>query len=878
MYSPLRTLVLIFLAIVLCPLESQAEQPSYLYSKHNYATRHTQQNGVISQGLSQNGHIPGVAFVQPLPGGDSNDPSVHPGHLPIGIAQYPAFTHQQEQKQPSALEGMYSKRIVDELEQFGYDLFGVPSSQTAYALDNFAQNTRPMGAVQDDFTLSSGDEIEVLFTGQKNEREIYVINERGQLLLPDMPPIPAAGRSIGQVRVSIQAAANNLHNTEAYVSLATVRQIGVLVIGHVKRPGRQTMTVFHTALDALMAAGGIDKTGSLRQIKIVREGRSGKIDLYSLLLHGASSPDLRLQDGDRIIVPAIGPTVAVAGEVKRPGIYEILPRVNGMRHQPEETSEKLSLNEMLELGGGVLAPGKNRFLKIAIDPLGAENLEDVHEPFQPAFGDGAVLIVSKGTEKRAGSVELQGHTRRPGMYALSENTTLSALLSSEDILGPDIYPLIGVIERWNTQQLTHELISFPLRLALKGDYDRTLEDGDVVELFSNEQIENLAYEKAGVRDTKNNEYGRAEEDFFTPAAFGSRGPENKEALKEHGDVIEDTVLSSFLRERAAFIRGAVRKPGAYPVGEGTSLDSIVSAAGGLSLEANVNNIEITSKGLHGITRNTIDTDIERPADVMIGPGDAVRVMQRFQKIKDNSVQIMGEVRNPGRYDLLPGDKISDLIVRAGGYTEQAYPKGAIHSRKSERKAEKMRNQAQARDIRRSVASAIETDEGKVDAARIAEARALAEELENIETVGRITVEADLATLKLQPELDALLEPGDYLFVPKRSLNVRVSGQVLSPAMLQFREGKDPLKYINEAGGFTFHADKDRTFVLYPDGSAQPLKVSAWNHRATFIPPGSTIVVPRDPEPFDFIESAKDISQILSNLAITAIFIDDVRDD
>jgi len=96
--------------------------------------------------------------------------------------------------------------------------------------------------------------------------------------------------------------------------------------------------------------------------------------------------------------------------------------------------------------------------------------------------------------------------------------------------------------------------------------------------------------------------------------------------------------------------------------------------------------------------------------------------------------------------------------------------------------------------------------------------------------------------------------------------------------LQFRDRKAPLDYIEEAGGFTFHADKERTFVLYPDGSAQPLQVSAWNYKPIMIPPGSTVVIPRDPKPFDFIQSAKDVSQILSNLAVTAIFIDDVADD
>jgi polysaccharide biosynthesis/export protein len=182
-------------------------------------------------------------------------------------------------------------------------------------------------------------------------------------------------------------------------------------------------------------------------------------------------------------------------------------------------------------------------------------------------------------------------------------------------------------------------------------------------------------------------------------------------------------------------------------------------------------------------------------------------------------------------------------------------------------------------MKQAIAAALEVqDEKTINQGNIAEARALASELENAQGIGRITVEADLGTLLAQPELDILLESGDRVFIPKRSLSVRVSGEVLSPAALQFRESKDPVDYIDQAGGFTFHADKERTFVLYPDGSAQPLQVSAWNHTSSMIPPGSTIVVPRDPEPFDFIESAKDISQILSNLAITAIFIDDVRDD
>lgn len=773
-----------------------------------------------------------------------------------------------QKSEPSALEKMYSARIVDEVQQFGYDMFGVPDDSLEAKLDGAGGSVMPMGEVQDDFTLSSGDELEIVFTGQKTGREVYKINSRGVLIIPDFPPIPAEGRTIGQVRISVAAAASSLYNTETYVALSSVRQIGVLVIGHVRQPGRQTLTVFHTLLDALMTAGGVQKTGSLRQIKLVRGGRSMMVDLYALLMHGSTNIDLRLKDGDRIIIPAIGPTVAVAGEVKRPGIFEILPAMSGMLSQPEKKSEKLGLDEMLEMGGGVMAPGENRFLALRVTSKGEEQVSEVSDSFDPVFGDGSILMVSKGEEKRAGLVELTGNTRKPGLHALDKNASLSKLINSDDVPGLDAYPLIGVIERKDKDQMTRELIDFPLRLVLKGKYDRKLEDGDIVHLFSLEQMRNLA---TGANEEKKDE------------------PEREVGSRDDEDVpptIDDPQIESFLRERSVYVRGAVRMPGAYPVSEGTTMDTVLAVAGGLTLEANTANIEVTSdlqgkklqtQGRSGTQRTQINFQDTGPQDVMIGAGDAIRVNQKFRKVGEKSVLVIGEVHNPGRYDLLPGDKVSDLLARAGGLTEQAYADGAIFSRETERIAEEARFRAQAAGIKRSISAALAEDDKKVDTGKIEEARALANELENAQGVGRITVEADPAALKVSPELDMLLESGDRLYIPKRNLSVRVSGEVLSPASLMFREKKAPLDYIHEAGGFTFNADTDRTFVLYPDGSAQPLQVSAWNHKATFIPPGSTVIVPRDPKPFDFIEGAKDLSQILSNLAVTAIFVDDVRD-
>ena len=107
--------------------------------------------------------------------------------------------------------------------------------------------------------------------------------------------------------------------------------------------------------------------------------------------------------------------------------------------------------------------------------------------------------------------------------------------------------------------------------------------------------------------------------------------------------------------------------------------------------------------------------------------------------------------------------------------------------------------------------------------------------------------------------------------------MRVAGEVLSPAALQFRQGKKAVDYIREAGGTSHYADKKRSFVIYPDGSAQPLDVGHWNHSSVMIPPGSTVIVPRDPKPFDFLDSAGRVSQMIANLAISGLYIEAIGD-
>jgi len=742
------------------------------------------------------------------------------------------------------LEIMYGGRAEQTVQLFGYDLFGNRKPLS---------NDLPAGMVQDNYILSSGDKLEIVVRGQENARKTYEIDTQGMLITDDLSPVTAAGRTLGDVRKELEDDSNRLHNVEIHVSLASARQIDVLVIGEVAEPGRKTLSAFHSVLDALQQSGGIRKTGSLRRVKLVRDGKSQFIDLYSVMMQGGSNADTRLHDGDRLIVPPIGPTVAVVGAVKRPAIYEL------------RQGENLSALEMLGLAGGVLAPGSNRFIRLSLTTDGRENVDDVEDPSKRQFGDGSILNVAQAQEKRKQNITLSGETRDPGEHDIRKAKKLSDLIGTENMFGDSVYPLLGVIERHDTKTMTKSLVEFSPRQVLNHDFDTPLAEGDIVHLFSMEQIRSLGGKMSS-------------EPLLKQAAFTP-----DEAKKNR---IDDEYIASFLQERAAFIRGAVRQPGAYPVAKDTTLETLIAAAGGPTIEANTDNIEVTSRLVpvdeseDATAPNRLNVSLGTNAATKISPGDTVRVNQKFNRVEEQSVTLLGEVKNPGKYDLQPGDTMMSLLKRAGGLTDIAYPDGVIFSRASERKQEESRYKAEARDLEMKLASSMQSEDKdkKPDPTQVSAAQGLIAQLQDAKAVGRITVEADPGVLSQDPDQDILLEAGDKIYLPRRPLTVRVGGEVLSPAALQFRKGKSARDYIDEAGGTTYFADMDRAFVVYPDGSAKPLAVSAWKQSVTMIPPGSTIIVPRDPKPFDFLESAEKISTILANIALTGFYIDDLGDN
>lgn len=756
-------------------------------------------------------------------------PSVRP--------DFDLITPSQAQKgDVSRIEEFYRQATADRhLRQHGYDAF-------QGAVDRRAV---PAGLVQDSYILGAGDRLNIAFMGERKDRGVYRITSQGTLVIDHLPQIAASGKTLEALRTDISHLldAQGYHG-EVIITLEGIRQLSVLVVGQVAKPGRHHISALHTALEAIEAAGGIEKTGSLRQVRLFRAGKSTTIDLYPILgLRGSNQALPTLQDGDRIIVPPLGATVAITGDVRQPGIYE-LPARGG-----------LSATQGLELAGGVLSFGNNRITMHSPRSDGKRMMQEIADSSDEALRDGVVISVKRGADLPDGVVTLMGEVRSPGAYPFTSYKKLSQLLSNMQVFGDDVYPLMGVISRRQTGKLARKLVAFSPQDVFLKRADSNLQVGDQIYLLSRKDV-------------------------------------MKVMAHEDGHEI-DPLIAGFVREYGVSVQGAVRLSGTWPVAQPTPIQTVLDVAGGVTADGDVmrteilrNDVGLLKQASYGADsgadrstvarRDRVNLTEASAQSLTLAAGDSVRVPDRFEAVTRQSVTLAGEVRSPGTYDLMRGDTLLSVIERAGGLTDQAYPLGAVFSRAAERRREKEKYAAAAHDLERSIALAAKGDDGKVDMAQMAIAKELVNELKTIEPAGRITVQADPAILRQDPAQDILLESGDRVYFPKRPLSVRVTGEVLSPAALQFRADKNPRDYITEAGGTTHHADRGRIFVLFPDGSAQPLSASTWTTmRPVMIIPGSTIVVPRDPKPFDFIESAKDITQILSNLAITGIYADDL---
>ena len=339
--------------------------------------------------------------------------------------------------------------------------------------------------------------------------------------------------------------------------------------------------------------------------------------------------------------------------------------------------------------------------------------------------------------------------------------------------------------------------------------------------------------------------------------------------------IDAPILISFLEDREVTLDGAVRAPGVYVVGPGVNLHDLVTVAGGTDRWADESGVELITTDVSKISgrattlRKTLALNDADLSTYQIRPHDELRFREVFNDVGLGSVILEGEVRFPGEYKIVRGERLADLLNRAGGLTEVAYPFGTVYLRRSAAalEEESFRRTADQIESQLLLAMSRNSSASKLDPAAFTATQGFVEKLRTQKGLGRVSIVADPAVLADQPEQNALLEGGDVIYVPQRPATVSVLGEVLQPGSFVYRSHFSAEDYLSKAGGTTAYADGSLTFIVLPDGSAVKLEQPWLPFDSQRVPPGSTIVVPRDIAPLQWSDIISNATQIFSQMAV-----------
>ncbi len=721
-----------------------------------------------------------------------------------------------------SLRDLYSQfpSTKEKLRRFGSDAFLRISGNI-----NQLPMDLPAGP---DYVLGPGDTLVVNIWGGQSGRLERPVDRQGQIALPEAGTITVAGLTIAQAQGAIQKAlGTQFQNEKVELSLARVRTVRIYVVGDVQRPGAYDVSSLSTPVNALYAAGGPTDRGSLRTLRQYRGTQLVRdIDLYDFLLRGIRSDVDRLQPGDTLLVPPVGPQVSVSGSVRRPAVYEL--------------KGEQSLKQVLDLAGGVLASANVKQIRVErIEAHEARTMLMAQLPEGPdaaaspdltAFKvqDGDSVLVSQIMPYNSQAVYLDGHVFHPGKYPYKEGMTITDLLHSYQDVMPEPADHAELI-RLQPPDFRPETIGINLPDVFIGNESIKLQPFDTVRIF-----------------------GRYEMD--SPKVS---------------------------------INGSVLRPGTYPMSQSMTAGDLVNIAGGFTRSAYKAEADLTSYDLqNGQDVSLHHTSIpmekvldgDKSADVALKPGDVLSIPQ-ITGWKDIGavVKISGEITYPGTYGIEAGERLSSVLKRAGGFRSTAYPGGAILDRVEVRR---LGEQARMEMIRRIETTPVTIDAGLLTGEEQAALQQSAEQqrtqvlaaLRGHPATGRMVIDITTDMSKWQnTTADIEMRPGDTLAIPKRQSFVLVSGQVYNQAAITYSPGKNGSWYLRQAGGVTKSGDKGAVYVVRANGSVVGhasgwLTGDALNFRMR---PGDTIIVPEKTIGGSQVwKNIVAVAQIASSVAVT----------
>jgi len=733
-----------------------------------------------------------------------------------------------------SLSGRIPTTVSKDLTQFGYNLFRATVSTFAPVTDV------PVGP---DYVIGPGDRFDVTLWGRVEGSYAAEVDRNGEITLPKVGSIKVWGLTFSELKeYLLREFSKHYKGFYMNVVMGELRTIRVYVVGEVVTPGSYSLSSLSTLYNALFAAGGPSKRGTLRNIQLIRNGKIIRsIDLYDFLLRGDKSQDERLQSGDTIFVPIIGPVAGIAGNVMRPAIYEI--------------KNTLTLREMFDLAGGVTSLGYLH--RVQIERIVAHEKRIVEDfdltgyakqwdfpGLKANLKDRDLVKILPILPTTQDIVYLEGHVTRPGGYEFKEGMRLLDLIPSFDELLPEPYLDYADIRRLVPPDFHPETIPFHLGRLLTGDRSQNIEltEQDTITVYP--------------RDT----------------------------LREVPRVT---------------ISGEVQRPGKYRLLDNMKVKDLIYNAGNLKRSAYLSEAEITrlvktEKGVASkvIMINPGEALKENPEhNIPLTEDDYVFVRQIPEWYTDKTVSVDGEVRFPGVYSFSKGETLSSVLERAGGYTERSYLKGAVFTRESAKRAQEERLRGYIdrleEDILRSQAQVAEATVSDAEAKSLEQSMLVKRELlrktREARATGRVVIVlGPLETLR-GSIYDLELEEGDTLFIPPVPGVVNVLGSVYNQTSIIYTKDKTVDFYLSKVGGPTPDAEEGEIYLVKADGTVIS-KTQKGAFGITWVPeenrwisggfmaarvePGDTILVPSKVTRFVWKRELMDWTTILYQIAVT----------
>ncbi len=336
----------------------------------------------------------------------------------------------------------------------------------------------------------------------------------------------------------------------------------------------------------------------------------------------------------------------------------------------------------------------------------------------------------------------------------------------------------------------------------------------------------------------------------------------------------DVIFIPFIENKVK-LGGAFKRPDLYEFIPGETIQDAVKLAGGLKSDVVNSQLEISSVDRDLLKRQISYTDIN--SQLKLKDLDSINV-NSTSGLQVKTIKVSGEVNNPGEYSIQDGDTILDILDRAGGYTEESYPEGALFLRKSTAKEQKEGFLRTADELENTMVNIItEGTISNITEFSLTPLNSLILRLRSIDPVGRQVADLTWLALKTDPFKNFKVQDGDELIIPQRPNSVTVLGEVLNPSTLRYEPSFSLDEYIAQSGGLSSQADRERILIILPNGKAVTPKSGLFKRNVNLILPGSTIVVTRDSKTWDAIKLTSVITPILANLATSAAAIAAISD-